>query len=60
MEALALIALAALVAYGLERNHSRQTQPRSGMAGSTDVQDRDTERVQADLRAAPRRTAPCC
>ena len=52
MEVLILIALAALVAYGLERNHSRQPQLRSGMAGSTDVQDRDTERIQADLRTA--------
>jgi len=52
METLALIALAALVAYGLERNHSRQRQPLSEMAGSTDAQDRDAERVQADLRAA--------
>jgi hypothetical protein len=53
MEALLLIALVALVAYGLERNHSRQRQPLSGMAGSTDAQDRDTERVRADLQATP-------
>jgi hypothetical protein len=52
MEALILIALLALVAYGLERNHSRQPQLRSDMAGSTDAQDRDVERVQADLHAA--------
>jgi hypothetical protein len=52
MEVLVLITLVALVVYGLERNHSRQSRSQSGMAGSTDAQDRDAERVQADLHAA--------
>jgi hypothetical protein len=40
-----------LVAYGLERNRRRQSQPRHWMAGSSDIQDRDRERFQSDLRA---------
>ena len=40
-----------LLAYGLERNRRQQSQPRSRMAGSSDIQDRDRERFHADLRA---------
>ncbi|MEU4442080.1 hypothetical protein AB0K14_15560 [Actinosynnema sp. NPDC050801] len=42
----------ALVVYGLERNHQRRTRLGTGLAGSTDVEDRDVRRVAADLRAA--------
>ncbi len=45
----------ALVVYGLERNHHRQVRQgnRLGnrLAGSSDVEDRDLSRLQADLRA---------
>lgn len=50
-----LAVLAALVVWALERNRRRQPYPRSSRAGSTDVQDRDLERVLADLRAAAER-----
>ena len=52
MDAVIFIVLVlALIGYGLERNHARQRQPRSRLAGSTDVVDRDTERVIAELRS---------
>jgi hypothetical protein len=50
--ALFVLIVLALVGYGLERNHSRQSAPHSRLAGSTDIQDRDLERVDADLRVA--------
>jgi hypothetical protein len=50
--ALFVLVVLALVGYGLERNHARQSAPHSRLAGSTDIQDRDLERVDADLRAA--------
>lgn len=40
-----------LIVYGLERNRRHQAQPRSRLAGSSDVVDRDSERFFADLRA---------
>ena len=48
-----LIALAALLVYGLDRNHHRQTEPRPRLAGRTDIVDRDLDRVVAELRTAP-------
>ncbi|MFL6143073.1 MAG: hypothetical protein ACJ72N_14565 [Labedaea sp.] len=45
------IIIVGLLAYGLERNRRRQSQPRNWMAGSSDVQDRDLERFQCELRA---------
>ena len=51
--ALIVLAVLALVGYGLERNHSKQSGPRARLAGSYDVLDRDLERVSADLRVAP-------
>ena len=51
--ALIVLAVLALVGYGLERNHSKQSEPRARLAGSYDVLDRDLERVLADLRVAP-------
>ena len=41
----------ALIAYGLERNRRHQAQPRSRLAGSSDIIDRDGERFRAELRA---------
>ena len=51
--ALIVLAVLALVGYGLERNNSKQSGPRPRLAGSFDVVDRDLERVLADLRIAP-------
>jgi hypothetical protein len=48
---IALILLA-LIAWGLERNHLRQPYPRPLLNGCSDVHDRDSERVRAELRAA--------
>jgi hypothetical protein len=45
------IVVLALLVYGLERNHHRQLHLTGGPAGSTDADDRDAERVLADLRA---------
>ncbi len=39
-----LVLILALVVYGLERNNSRQLQPRPRLAGSTDVVSPDTVR----------------
>jgi hypothetical protein len=41
----------AVIAYGLERNRRRLNAPRSLLAGSSDIVDRDRERVWSDLRA---------
>jgi hypothetical protein len=57
-----LVIVLALLVYGLERNHRRQ--PRngaggdSGLIGSTDVVDRDVERLAADLRVLASATRP--
>jgi hypothetical protein len=44
--------LIGLIVYGLERNRRHQDAPRPRLAGSTDVVDRDGQRVLADLNAA--------
>jgi hypothetical protein len=49
--ALIAMIIIGLLAYGLERNRRHQNQPGSRFAGSTDVIDRDFERISADLRA---------
>jgi hypothetical protein len=41
-----------LLIWGLERNHRRQPYPRPPLAGSTDVRDRDAERIHTELRCA--------
>jgi hypothetical protein len=46
-----LILLLALIILGLERNRRRQPYPRSRTAGSSDIHDRDLERLTAELRA---------
>lgn len=51
MIALIALALLALLACGLERNR-RRSFPWPPLAGSSDVQDRDAERVRAELRSA--------
>jgi hypothetical protein len=56
LSAILFLALVALLAYALERNH-RRGEPGTlwpPLNGSTDIQDRDTERTRADLRAAAR------
>jgi hypothetical protein len=45
------LAVVALVVYGLERNHHRQFRLGGRLAGSSDVEDRDVPRMQADLHA---------
>lgn len=52
---LPLVVLLAGVVWALERNHRRQPTPRPSHHGSADVQDRDAERVRAELRAAAAR-----
>lgn len=47
--ALVLAAIAVLITLALDHNHT----PRSRLAGSTDVEDRDLARTIADLRVAP-------
>jgi len=51
MELLVTAVIIALVVYGLERNRARQSQPHPHLAGSTDIQDRDTERITSELLA---------
>ena len=41
----------ALLGYGLQRNARRQTGPKPPLAGSTDVPDRDLQRIRAELAA---------
>ncbi|MFC1407968.1 hypothetical protein ACEZCY_01595 [Streptacidiphilus sp. N1-12] len=48
--AIALVLLFVL-AYALERNHRRQSGPRPPQTGSSDLPDRDTQRVLAELAA---------
>lgn len=51
MELLITAIVIGLLIYGLERNRARQpTQPRHHLAGSSDVVDRDSERVRTELR----------
>ncbi|HTF48479.1 MAG TPA: hypothetical protein VK735_13600 [Pseudonocardia sp.] len=54
-----MVIVLALLVYGLERNHYRQQRrrPRGAreLRGSTDVEDRDLTRIEADLRAIPTR-----
>lgn len=52
MELFFFVLLLAVLALGLERNHHRQSAPHAPLAGSTDVQDRDLERVRHDLYTA--------
>lgn len=47
-----LILVSALVVAGLERNRRRQPYPRPRLVGGSNIQDRDLERVVAELRAA--------
>lgn len=57
MEAILItIIVIGLIVYGLERNRRHQASPRTRLAGSSDVVDRDSERFVADLRAAMDRT----
>jgi hypothetical protein len=52
---LLFLTVLALLVYGLERNHARRPYPRSRLAGSSDVDDRDAARINADLvRRSPR------
>ena len=53
---LPLVVLLAGVAWALERNHRSQPSPRPSRQSSSDVLDRDAERVRAELRAAAART----
>lgn len=46
-----LVIVLALVVYGLERNHRRQPRNAAELVGSSDVADRDIERLAVDLRA---------
>ncbi|WP_158073425.1 hypothetical protein [Actinophytocola xanthii] len=49
MELLITAIVIALVIHGLERNRIRQSALHPHLAGSTDVQDRDTERTSCEL-----------
>ncbi|MPZ82420.1 MAG: hypothetical protein GEV28_19275 [Actinophytocola sp.] len=50
MELLITAIVIGLVIYGLERNRVRQAnQPNAHLAGSTDIVDRDTERISCEL-----------
>lgn len=49
---LIVLSVLALVVYGLERNHHRQSRPGSRLAGSHDVDDRDLARAETELHAA--------
>jgi hypothetical protein len=49
MELLITAIIITLVIYGLERNRIRQSQPYPHLAGSNDVQDRDSERLSCEL-----------
>jgi len=48
-----VLILIALVVWGLDRNHRRQSPPRLG--GGGDVENRDAVRVSAELAARSRR-----
>ncbi|HEY0449444.1 hypothetical protein [Actinophytocola sp.] len=50
MELLIAAVIVGLIVYGLERNRIRQAaQPNAHLAGSSDIVDRDTERVSREL-----------
>jgi hypothetical protein len=49
MELLITVIVIALVIQGLERNRQRQSTPHLHLAGSSDIQDRDTERFNCEL-----------
>jgi hypothetical protein len=49
MELLITALIVGFVIYGLERNNARQASPNHHPVGSTDIQDRDQERVTTDL-----------
>ena len=50
MELLVTAIIIGLVIYGLERNRARQaTAKHTYLAGSSDVQDRDSERISGEL-----------
>jgi hypothetical protein len=50
MELLITAIVIGIVVYGLERNRARQlTKPRAHLAGSSDIVDRDTERITCEL-----------
>jgi len=51
MELVVTAIVIALLVYALERNHHRHPAPH--LAGSTDIQDRDAERLTTDLLASP-------
>ncbi|MHA6764318.1 hypothetical protein [Streptacidiphilus sp. PAMC 29251] len=53
--AIALV-LIVLLGYALERNHRRQPGPRPPLAGSSDLPDRDTQRVLAELAQQTQQT----
>lgn len=49
MELLITAIIIGLIIYGLERNKARQTTPLHHLTGSTDIQDRDQERISTEL-----------
>lgn len=50
MELLITALVIAALIYGLERNRIRQaTQPHAHLSGSSDIVDRDTERISCEL-----------
>ncbi len=50
MELLITALIVGFVIYGLERNNSRQTtHPKYHLTGSSDIQDRDQERISTEL-----------
>jgi hypothetical protein len=51
MELLVTAIIIALVMYGLERNRARTPQTHPHLAGSTDIQNRDEERLSCELRS---------
>jgi hypothetical protein len=54
MELLITAVLLALVLHGLNRNQARQPfQPHPHLTGSTDVQNRDKDRLTCDLQSHP-------
>lgn len=50
MELLITALVIALLIYGLEHNRNRQSRPGPRLAGSTDIIDRDTERITNELQ----------
>ena len=59
MELLITAIIVGIVVYGLERNRARQaTRPHAHLAGSSDIVDRDTERISCELRFRDRTVRP--